>query len=74
MDLQAVFSDNQLAVIGCFAALAVCGAIAGLSFQFGTAGRKRSQLPSASGEIHPIRRTTVQDPRSAEAGSSRRAA
>jgi len=42
MDLQAIFSDNQLAILGCFAALAVCGGIAGLSFQFGSAGRKRT--------------------------------
>ena len=35
MDLQSVFSDNQLAVIGCFLALGVCGTIAGLSFRFG---------------------------------------
>ena len=39
MDLQAMFTDNQIAVLGCFAALIICGSIAALSFQFGPAGR-----------------------------------
>ena len=53
MDLSAIFSDDQIAVIGCFVALAVCGLIALLSFQFGSAGRKSQHtsgktLPFAS--------------------------
>lgn len=53
MDLQSMFSDNQIAVMGCFAALAVCGTIAGLSFQFGPAGQKSTKKPSST-RIHPI--------------------
>ena len=46
MDLQAVFSDNQLAVLGCFVALGFCGGIAALSFHFGQAGKNpRSRDP-----------------------------
>lgn len=40
MDLFAGFSDDQIAVIGCFGALAVCGVIAMISFQFGPQGKK----------------------------------
>jgi hypothetical protein len=54
MDLQAVLSDNQIAVLGCFAALAVCGGIAALSFQFGTAGRKSTQNKRSYDTIRPI--------------------
>jgi hypothetical protein len=46
MDLTAIFSNDQLAVMGCFAALAVSGVIAALSFQFGSAGRhSQSEQP-----------------------------
>ncbi len=54
MDLQAMLSDNQIAVLGCFAALAVCGGIAGLSFQFGAAGRKNNQITQSYDAIQPI--------------------
>ncbi|MEZ6059705.1 MAG: hypothetical protein R3C19_05025 [Planctomycetaceae bacterium] len=40
MDLTSLFSDDQLAVMGCFIALAVCGGIAALSFQFGPAKQR----------------------------------
>ena len=40
MDLSAVFSNDQLAVLGCFAALAVCGIIAAVTYHVGPAGRK----------------------------------
>ena len=30
MDVSGMFSDDQMSVIGCFAALAVCGAVAAL--------------------------------------------
>ena len=42
MDLSSIFSDDQIAVIGCFLALAVCGGIAGLSFRFGPANDTRN--------------------------------
>ncbi len=50
MDLQAMFTDNQIAVFGCFAALIICGGIAALSFQFGPAGR-RTQDDSADSPV-----------------------
>jgi hypothetical protein len=39
MDLSTVFSDNQIAVIGCFVALATCALVAAVSFQLGPAGK-----------------------------------
>ena len=60
MDLTAVFSDDQIAVIGCLIALATCGLVAALSFQFGAAGKQSQQLadrslpfPSQSTEVKP---------------------
>ena len=44
MDVSGIFSDDQMAVIGCFLAIAVCGFIAALSFQFGPAGRQQKQI------------------------------
>ena len=46
MDLTSIFSDDQLAVMGCFGALAVCGLIAAVTFQFGPAGRQSQQSES----------------------------
>lgn len=44
MDVASMFSDDQLAVLGCFFALAVCGLIAAISFRLGPAGQlKQSQ-------------------------------
>ncbi|GEM_PF-411276 len=39
MDLSSMFSDDQLAVLGCLVALAACGLIAMLSYHIGPAGR-----------------------------------
>ena len=47
MDLQTVLSDNQIAVLGCFAALAVCGGIAAFSFRFGAAGQIYTRTPNS---------------------------
>ena len=44
MDLSATFSDDQLAIMGCFAAMCVCGLITAVSFHFGSAGK--SSQPS----------------------------
>ena len=44
MDVSGMFSDDQMAVIGCFAALAVCGLIAALSFRLGPAGRQQKLM------------------------------
>ena len=38
MDLSAIFSDDQIAIIGCFLALSACGLVAAISFHFGPAG------------------------------------
>lgn len=37
MDLSAIFTDDQLGLIGSFVAMALCGALAALSFRFGPA-------------------------------------
>ncbi|MEZ6129622.1 MAG: hypothetical protein R3C59_13145 [Planctomycetaceae bacterium] len=34
-----MFSNDQIAVMGCFAALMVCGLVAAVSFHVGAAGR-----------------------------------
>ena len=47
MDLSAVFSDDQIAVIGCFVALATCALVAAVSFQLGPAGKASS--PASEG-------------------------
>lgn len=46
MDLFSALSDDQLAILGCFAALAVCGLIAMISFHFGPQG-KNPQTPES---------------------------
>ena len=45
MDLTSIFSDDQLAILGCFGALMVCGLIAAISFHFGPAGQKSNNAP-----------------------------
>jgi hypothetical protein len=74
MDLQSVFSDNQIAVMGCFAALGICGAIAALSYQFGPAGQKSRQTSSVNKAIHSIRPAGSVPPGTAAADETRRAA
>jgi len=74
MDLQAMLSDNQIAVLGCFAALAVCGGIAGLSFQFGTAGRKSSENTHSYDANRPIQGRIDGTASQQSADESRRAA
>lgn len=44
------FTDDQLAIIGCFAAIAVCGLIAAVTFYFGPAG-KSSQTTQATRSV-----------------------
>lgn len=57
MDLTSAFSDDQLAIMGCFAALAVCGLVAMISFHFGPQGKK-SQSPESI--RMPIRNSSEQ--------------
>jgi hypothetical protein len=49
-------TDDQIAVLSCFAALAVCGLIAALCFHFGPAGNSRSSGHSAI-PLKPATRT-----------------
>ncbi|MEZ6040837.1 MAG: hypothetical protein R3C20_10040 [Planctomycetaceae bacterium] len=54
MDLSALFSDDQLALLGCFGALLACGLIAATSFHFGPAGQKqRTDRLRTAGRISP---------------------
>ena len=55
MNLSSIFSDDQLAVIGCLAALTVCGLIAMVSFRFGPVGRDASSTSSDTIPVRPIR-------------------
>ncbi|MCR9198415.1 MAG: hypothetical protein NXI04_07230 [Planctomycetaceae bacterium] len=59
MDLSSTFTDDQLAVMGCFAALAVCGLIAMITFYVGPQGRRQQteqpekvRLPVAQDDVH----------------------
>ncbi len=56
MDVSGMFSDDQMAVICCFGALAVCGMIAALSFHFGPAGRQQKQTDVARNPTLPIQK------------------
>lgn len=47
------FSDDQLAIIGCFAAMAICGLIGALTFHFGPAGKSSQQADSARSLAFP---------------------
>lgn len=68
MDLTAIFSNDQLAVLGCFGALVACGLIAAVSFRFGPAGREQR-----SAEVQ-LRSRIVPIPARADASSDRKAA
>ncbi len=62
MDVSGMFSDDQMAVIGCFAALAVCGMIAALSFHFGPAGREQKPINVAGNRTLPLQKLQNQTP------------
>lgn len=68
MDVSGMFSDDQMAVICCFGALAVCGMIAVLSFHFGPAGRQQ-QMDGTRNQTLPLQKpqdqTQHQDRRAA---------
>ena len=69
MEVSGVFSDDQMALIFCFGALAVCGMIAGLSFHFGPAGSQQKQMDSTRSQTLPLQKlqdqTQHQDRRAA---------
>jgi len=54
MDVSSMFSDDQMAVIGCFVALTVCGMIAALSFHLGPAGRQQKQIDAIDNRTLPL--------------------
>ena len=54
MDLSAMFTNDQIAVMGCFAGLAVCGLVAAITFHFGPAG-KISQHTTAESLSFPAK-------------------
>lgn len=56
MNVSGMFSDDQMAVIGCFAALAFCGMIAALSFHFGPAGRDQKQSDTTRKQTLPLQK------------------
>jgi hypothetical protein len=56
MNVSGMFSDDQMAIIGCFAALAVCGMIAALSFHFGPAGREQKQIAGTRKHSLPLQK------------------
>lgn len=44
MSVSEILTDNQIAVVGCFAALGVCGIITAISYHLGPAKQKPRQL------------------------------
>jgi len=67
MDLSTVFTDDQLAIVGCFAAMGFCGLIAAISFHFGPAGKTSQGTSSSSVPFEPAARqqTAAQDRKAA---------
>ena len=47
------FTDDQLAIIACFAAIAVCGLIAAVTFHFGPAGKSSQATPATRSVAFP---------------------
>lgn len=70
MDLTSLFSHDQIAVMGCFLALATCGFIAFVSFHFGPAsqssgGQQESAARSVTSSPAPVRNVTREERRAA---------
>lgn len=67
MDLTSLFSDDQMALIGCVLALSVCGLIATLSYRFGPAGKKPAGQNIRTLPVTPARHAepAIQDRRAA---------
>ena len=62
MDLSGVFSDDQMAIIGCFGALAMCGMIAALSFHLGPVGSQQKEMDVARNRTLPLETPRTQIP------------
>ena len=60
MDLTTMFTDDQLAVLGCFVALGACGLMAALTFHTGPGGKK-SLTDSESPRTIPARKPAVSE-------------
>jgi hypothetical protein len=63
MDASGMFSDDQMAIMGCFFALAVCGMIAAISFHFGPAGRQHKQTDAQRNRTLPLESSFDQNTR-----------
>ena len=63
MDVSGMFSDDQMAIIGCFLALAVCGMIAAISFHFGPAGRQDKRTDALRNRRLPLESSLDQNTR-----------
>jgi hypothetical protein len=69
MSVTEMLTDNQIAVVGCFAALGVCGIITAISYHLGPAKQKAGQL-----EYSVVNRTRNADASAAGRSEERRAA
>jgi hypothetical protein len=67
MDLSSMFSDDQMAIIGCFAAISVCGLVAALSFKLGPASQQQKSKPNTIplSSLRPGETSLTQDRRAA---------
>ena len=67
MDVTSALSNDQVAILGCFGALAVCGLIAAITFHFGPAGKKSAtQLETRHLRMPtPAERTVQEDKKAA---------
>jgi hypothetical protein len=58
-------SDDQIAILGSFAALAFCGILMALSYHFGAAGKQQSASRSAGSQQPAARPQSTADRRAA---------
>ena len=62
MDLSSMFSDDQLAVLGCLVALTACGLIAMVSYHVGPAGRGKKNNDRTTIPVLGARIRTAEKP------------
>ncbi|MFM7038260.1 MAG: hypothetical protein ACKO2L_11110 [Planctomycetaceae bacterium] len=58
-------SDDQIAVLGSFAALAFCGVLMALSYHFGAAGKQKTMRKPAATPAAAAQQTSISDRRAA---------
>lgn len=61
MDLTAIFTDDQLGILGCFVALGACGLMAAITFHTGPGG-KNSLTESEGARTIPARKPKIPAP------------